>query len=73
MAAAITTTAATLEGQLLEVARELELAEQAASLNNITIALNVDNKTTTITARLPLTISGSGESLTLSAAEYITS
>lgn len=73
MTAAITTTSATLEGQLLEVARELELAEQAASLNQIRLALNLDRKTCTITAVLPLTISGSADNLTVTADEYITS
>jgi hypothetical protein len=72
MATAITTSSPTLEGQLLEVARELEVAEQAAGLNQTSLSFNIETKVVTVTVRLPLTISGSGEQIVFTAGEYIT-
>ena len=76
MAAAVTTSATTVEGQFLEVARELQGLEAAQStadlpLNNVQIDTDIETGLVTITATLPATLSGTGGALTLTAGEYL--
>ena len=76
MAAAVTTSATTAEGQFLEVARELQSLEAAQStadtpINNIQIDTDIENELVTITATLPATLSGAGGALTLTAGTYL--
>lgn len=71
MTAAITTTSTTLEGQFLEISRELELAEQAEGLNNISLSPNINSNSLTVTATVPITFSGTGNQLSIAASEYI--
>ncbi len=75
MAAAFTTTSTSLEGQILELARELqelELAEPADERpNRIGIAPDFEGLEVTITVTLPITLSGSGNNLTFSADTYL--
>lgn len=72
MAAAITTSAANVEGQLIEVARELQILEAAQStaeapLNNVQIDADIENGTITVTAILPATLSGTAGAFTMTA------
>lgn len=75
MAASITTTATTLEGQLLEVARELVELELAIPTDtrpdNAQIAIDLENLTVTVTASLPITLSGTGANIAIAAGEYL--
>lgn len=79
MAAAITTTATTLEGQLLEVAREIEELEnaileanQSETNQRLTLAVDPATETVTISVALPVTVGGAGGALTFTAAAYLT-
>lgn len=71
MAAAITTSATTLEGQLAEVAGALQAAEAAQSLNRVTVAFNVEAGTMQITASLPAIFSSTGTAQSMSVSEYV--
>jgi hypothetical protein len=71
MAASITTESTTLEGQFLELARELEVAEQGEGLNRMNISFNVNAGTVIITATLPATFGGTGNAMTFSVSEYL--
>lgn len=74
MAAPITTTATTLEGQLAEVASALQLAEKAVvdnPQNRVAITFDVDNGELSIQATLPAVFSYSGSMASMSAAAYI--
>lgn len=76
MAAAITTTATNAEGQLVEIARALQLLEAAQStdetpINNVQIAADVENGNITITAVLPANLGGTGGAFTMTATEYL--
>ena len=75
MAAAITTTATSLEGQLYEVAiamQQAELAIDAASRpDNTQIGYDTENLLANITVQLPVTLSGSGGAATFTASTYL--
>lgn len=75
MAAAITTTSATIEGQLLEVARELQEAELAIveenRPNRVGLNLDVDALQVTVTVQLPVTFSGTGGAFSIAATPYL--
>lgn len=75
MAAAITTTATTLEGQLVEVVRAIESAEkavpEATRQNRISVNLDVDNGRIAISAAFDATISGAGGNITFAPVAYL--
>ena len=76
MAAAVTTSATSIEGQALEIARELQNLEAAQStadipLNNVQIDTDIENGLVSITMSLPVALSGTGGAVTLSASEYL--
>jgi hypothetical protein len=79
MAAAITTTATTIEKQLFEVAgkiQELEVAAAAADTTGefqplMTVAVDAEGGAVTITATLPAAISSVGGVLTFTPDEYL--
>ncbi|MDV3350744.1 hypothetical protein QGP82_18695 [Leptothoe sp. LEGE 181152] len=76
MAAAMTTSATSIEGQALEVARELQVLEAAQStadvpLNNVQIDTDIESGLVSITMTLPTALSGTGGAFTLSASEYL--
>ncbi|MEO0348963.1 MAG: hypothetical protein AAF282_02810 [Cyanobacteria bacterium P01_A01_bin.15] len=76
MATAVTTTATTIEGQALEVARELQKLESAQStaelpLNNVQIDTDIEGGLITVTMQLPVELGGTGADLTLSAGVYL--
>lgn len=75
MAAAATLTSDTLEKQALEVCRLLQLAEQALPAdtrpNNVQIAPDTENLTIGITLSLPATFSGTGGTISYTAATYL--
>jgi len=76
MAAAITTTSTTLEGQALEVARALQQAELAvtpatARPNRITLTPNLEDGEITIALTLPISMGGTGNSLAIQANPYL--
>lgn len=75
MAAAITTTATTLEGQLVEVLREMEALEQATSAdtrqNRVSVSINGDNSTLSASVLLQTTTGGSGGQFAVSPVEYL--
>lgn len=73
MAAAITTTAASLEEQLSEVAgamQELEVAQGAT--NRVTITPNVEGGTLTYSVTLPAVFSNTGGAVTMTPQVYLT-
>ncbi len=75
MAAPITTTAASLEGQLYEVSIAMQEAELAIDADtrpdNVTINYDLENLQASITVTLPITLSGAGGSATLAADTYL--
>lgn len=79
MAAAITTTATSVEKQLFEVAgkmQELEVAATAADTTGefeqlLTIAIDAEGGTVTITATLPATIASTGGVLSFTPEDYL--
>ena len=76
MAATVSSPATTVEGQCLEIARELQLLEAAQStdeipLNNVQIDTDIETGTVTVTATLPITLSGTAGALTVTAGEYL--
>ncbi len=76
MAAAITTTATTLEGQALEIALAIQAAEATQStdeipLNNITITPDTEASTVAVALTLPTTLSGAAGAITYTADEYL--
>lgn len=78
MAASIATTALTLEGQILQTATRLQLAELAYNtanpdtpVNNVVIASDVEAGTVTITATLPATFSDDAGALKATADAYL--
>ncbi len=75
MAASITTTASSLEGQLYEVAIAIQEAELAVAEDsrpdNMTINYDLENLQVSISATLPVTLSGSGGSATIAADTYL--
>lgn len=75
MAAAVTTTSTTLEGQMFEIAREMQEAELAVPEENrpnrVGFNVDVDALQVTITVQLPITFSGTGGAVQLAAATYL--
>lgn len=78
MAAAFVTTAGSLEGQLLEIALKMELAEQAYNtanpntpVNRISLSPNVETSEITISVTLPVVTSGVGAAITQTVANYL--
>ncbi len=71
MAAPITTTATTLEGQLAEVAGALQTLEAAENLNRVTLAVNTEQGSVQITANLPATFSSAGDSISMEVTSYV--
>lgn len=77
MASAITTTATTLEGQLLEIVQTIQLSENNSAKNPngsnfVTGTINTDNETFTGTFNIPVTPSvGAGGSPTYAAETYL--
>ncbi|MFG6101670.1 hypothetical protein U2F10_05420 [Leptothoe sp. EHU-05/26/07-4] len=72
----MTTSATSIEGQALEVARELQVLEAAQStadvpLNNVQIDTDIESGLVSITMTLPTALSGTGGAFTLSASEYL--
>ncbi|MBE9064145.1 hypothetical protein [cf. Phormidesmis sp. LEGE 11477] len=72
MAAAITTSSTTIEGQVLEVAREMQVAESALEdVNNVAIDIDVEGLVATISVTIPLVLSGTGGSVSFAADTYL--
>lgn len=75
MAAAISTTATTAEGQLLEVANALNVLETALSdelnLGLFNIAVDLEGKTATVTATINIEATSNGDKIELQAQEYV--
>lgn len=77
MAAAVTTTATTVEAQLFEVAGAIQDLEQAALAANpdfeslLTIAADAEGGTVTVTATLPATFTSTGGVLSFTPGEYL--
>ena len=76
MAVAVSSTATTAEGQFLDIARELQSLEAAQStddtpINNVQLDTDIEAGTVTISATLPIALSGSGGALTVTAQEYL--
>ena len=76
MATAVPPTAPTIEGQALELARELQTLESAQStaelpLNNVQIDTDIEGGLITVTMQLPVELGGTGADLTLSAGVYL--
>lgn len=77
MAAAITTTATTLEGQYVEVAIAMQNAEKTAAAADpdfeprLTLAPDAEGGTLTISATLPVTLGGTAGNLSLTPQPYL--
>lgn len=77
MAAPVTTTATTAEAQLFEVAGKLQelevvaLSTDPAFESALTLAIDAEGGTVTVTATLPATISSSGGVLTFTPTPYL--
>ena len=77
MAAAITTTATSVEKQLFEVAAAIQDLEQAAATADptftplLTLAIDAEGGTVTVTATLPATVTGTGGTLSFAPQEYL--
>lgn len=75
MAAPISSTATTLEGQLVEIVRAIEAAEkavpEATRENRVSVGLDVDNGRISVSATLNATISGSGGQITFAPVSYL--
>lgn len=77
MAAAIVTTGTSVEKQLFEVAGAIQELETAAALTdpefvaNLTLAIDAEANTVTVTATLPATVTSTGGVLSFTPAEYL--
>lgn len=76
MSAAITTTATTLEGQVLEVMlalQALEVAQTTADndLNRTTLAPDTEANEIALAVTLPVSLSGASGAITYTATEYL--
>ncbi|PZO49127.1 MAG: hypothetical protein DCF15_17250 [Phormidesmis priestleyi] len=75
MAAAIVTTSTTLEGQMVEIASALQVAEAAVTENpenRVAIQFDVENNGISIQASLPGKFSYVGGKASMQATEYLT-
>ncbi|MEL6554193.1 MAG: hypothetical protein AAFQ63_12125 [Cyanobacteria bacterium J06621_11] len=74
MAAPISTSATTLEGQLAEVAAALQVAEAAVTENpenRVNIQFDVENGQIAIGATLPATFSHNGATVSMEPTSYV--
>lgn len=79
MAAAITTTATTLEGQFIEVAQAIEVKERAYNLANPTLAqaqsvslsLDPENASISVSATMAATVGGTGGAVSMAPTAYL--
>ncbi|NET40046.1 MAG: hypothetical protein F6K19_50230 [Cyanothece sp. SIO1E1] len=72
MAASVATTATTLEGQALEIAREMQVLESdQGAENRVAINTDIENGQATITIVLPVSLGGDGGALELTAGSYL--
>ena len=76
MAAPVSSSAATIESQFVDIARELQALEAAQStdeapLNNVQIDTDIESGTITVTATIPAVLGGSAGAVTLTAGEYL--
>ncbi|MEO1682642.1 MAG: hypothetical protein AAFS06_05205 [Cyanobacteria bacterium J06631_12] len=74
MAAAISTTSTTLEGQLAEVAAALQVAEAAVTenpQNRVDLQFDVENGAVAITVNLPATFSHNGSTISMEPTAYV--
>lgn len=79
MAAAITTTATTLEGQLIEVAQAIETRERAyntanptlAQAQSVSLALDPENAVISVSVNMAATVSGTGGSVSMAPTAYL--
>ncbi len=79
MATPITTTATTLEGQLIEVAQAIETRERAYNLANptlaqaqsVSLALDPENAVIAVSVNMAATVSGTGGSVSMSPTVYL--
>ena len=73
MAAAITTTASTLEGQALEILTAMQEAEAAVTdgENRVDIGVDIEAGQVDLSVSLPATLTSSGGAMTVAAAEYL--
>lgn len=78
MAASITTTATTLEGQVLEVAGKLQIAEEVynlanpnATVNRVTVTPNIEAREISISVTLPIANTIGAGTATQTVAAYV--
>jgi len=75
MAAAHTSTATTLEGQALEIARVLQEAELAIAEetrpNRVSIVADLEAQEVTLTVTLPISLGGTGGEMSFVAGTYL--
>lgn len=75
MAAAITTTATTLEGQLFEVVSAVQAAElaqpEASRPNRVTVAFDTEAETVAIGITFDVTMTRAGSNLTFAPVAYL--
>jgi hypothetical protein len=78
MAAAITTTATTLEGQLIEIAQAIEVKERAYNTANpatpvgsVSLALDPENAVISVSVSMAATVSGTGGAVSMSPTAYL--
>jgi hypothetical protein len=78
MSASITTTAATLEAQCFEVIKALDTAERTynaanptATKNQVSVSLDVENGTISVSALFQATVSGAGGTISLTPTAYL--
>jgi hypothetical protein len=79
MAAAITTTATTLEGQLIEVAQAIEVKERAYNTANptltqvgsVSLSLDPENAVISVSVNMAATVSGTGGAVSMSPTAYL--
>jgi hypothetical protein len=77
MAAPITTTATTAEAQLFEIAGAIQALETTEATNDptfepaLTLAIDAEGGTVTVTATLPATVTSTGGVLTFTPTPYL--
>lgn len=75
MAASITTSATTLEGQLIEIVKAMQVAElaipEATRPNRVTIDADYEASTLTVTGSLQFTLSGTAGAITVTPVAYL--
>jgi hypothetical protein len=78
MAAAITTSATTLEAQCFEVLKALDTAERTynnanptATKNQVSVSLDAENGTISVSAQFQATVGGTAGTITLTPSPYL--